>query len=403
MTSTSTAAWASLRAAARSPNRGVRFDGAGSGDIGFSPDGRTVYGTRGDRLLAWDVIGDRRFVRSQLVQPQPDSAKIVFPRVSPDGQTVANFVTDGQESFGVQLLDVQTGTRRPQSAFRYTPAYFADMVWRPDSRMVASVQSDQWVDLWDRESGRLAGRHRVPERYGVLDSVGFSHDSSRLVVGTHLGWVHTVNLASMELAGEPILVKARIPVMLSAANRNGSRALVWVGGRVHLLDVSAGSVLRTVDVGFNVASMAWSPDGRTVVVAGNDLTGDGSATVALLDPATLTTRFRSTGSHTAGVGLIQFSLDGGRFVTAGEGRVGLWETRAGAFLGSVRAEGDTGVGFTKDSSDVLIASQEGAVSVWDPSRTAAVRAACRIAGRELTSQEWASYLPQQDYRRVCRS
>ena len=36
----------------------------GPGGIGFSPDGRTLYSRGDDRLLMWDLVGDRRLVRS---------------------------------------------------------------------------------------------------------------------------------------------------------------------------------------------------------------------------------------------------------------------------------------------------------------------------------------------------
>ena len=59
--------------------------------------------------------------------------------------------------------------------------------------MFASAQNDQWVDLWDGATGQAAGQHRVPDRYGVVDSVKFSGDGTRLVVGTHRGWVYSVD------------------------------------------------------------------------------------------------------------------------------------------------------------------------------------------------------------------
>ena len=378
----------------------ARLTGAGSTDVGFSPDGRTAYTTVSDRLLAWDLAGDRRFVRSVDVRPHTDPAGIAWARVSPDGRTVADFLTDGQESYGVQLLDIQTGQRKPHPALRHTPGYFADMAWRPDSRMVASVQADQWVDLWDRATGKLQARHRVPDRYGVLDSVSFSGDSAQVVVGTHLGWVYSLNLASMKPAADPVQVTAGVPVIYTAASRDGRRAIVWVRGRVHLVDFVAGSVRRAVDVGFNVESMAWSPDGTTVVVAGRASSGDRGATVAALDPGTLATTRVVSGLQTSAGGVIQFSPDGGRFVTVGSGGVSQWEARTSRLLGSVRTDAD-GAGFDPASADIVLASARGTVSVWDPRPEEAVKTACRIVGRDLTAKEWRTYLPDRKREKVC--
>jgi DNA-binding SARP family transcriptional activator/WD40 repeat protein len=378
----------------------ARFAGPGSNEVGFSPDGRTAYSTAGERLLAWDVVGDRQYVHSVEVERQPDSAGIFSAKVSPDGRTVANLVSDGQESYGVQLLDIESGRRGPQSPLRHTPGYFADMTWRPDSRMVASVQADGWVELWDRATGKPQARYRVPDRYGVLDSVAFSGDSARVVVGTHLGWVYTLDLASLRPIGDPVMVRSGVPVIYTAANRDGSRALAWVGGRVTLVDIPTGSVHRTVDVGFTISSMAWSPDGRTIVVAGRDIPDDNRAVVSVLDPDTLATTSTLSGEETSVGEVIQFSPDGDQFVTAGSGGVSLWLSHTPELLGSVRTDAYS-AGFDARDADILVASTGGTVAVWDPRPQEAVEAACRIAGRDLTEREWKTYLPNRPREKVC--
>jgi WD40 repeat protein len=339
-------------------------------------------------------------VRSLATERQPDSAGIVYAEVSPDGRTVANLVTDGAESFGVQLLDLRSGRRTAQPTLRHSNAYNVDLAWSPDSRSVASVQDDQWVDVWDRDTGRLHARHRLPDRYGVLDSVAFSGDSTRLVVGTHRGWVHTVDLASSRPVAEPVLVRPDLPVIFTAANRDGSRAITWVGGKVNLVDTSSGSVRRAVDVGFTLSSVAWSPDGRTVVVGGRDVPDDNRAVVSVLDPDSLATTTTFSGEQTSVGEVIQFSPDGEQFVTAGSGGVSLWQAHAPQLLSSVRTDA-YGAGFDPRGSEILVASATGTVAAWDPRPEEAVKAACRIAGRDLTAQEWDTYLPGQARQKVC--
>jgi WD40 repeat protein len=102
-------------------------------------------------------------------------------------------------------------------------------------------------------------------------------------------------------------------------------------------------------------------------------------------------------------GSIQFSPDGERFATSGSDRVGLWEVDPFGFLGSVRAASDSTAGFVQGASDVLIASPDGKVSLWDPRPDAAIKAACRIASREITDVEWSTYLPERDRQPVCGS
>ena len=385
---------------------GLRLSGpeGGLNGIGFSPDGRTLYSRGGDRLLEWDLVGDRRFVRSVPVQPQPDTAEIMLTKASPNGQKVANLVmpTDGSESFAVQFLDVTSGTRTPPSAFRESNTYYVDLAWRPDGRMVASAQNDQWVDLWDGATGQAAGRHRVPDRYGVVETVTFSGDSTRLVVGTHQGWVYGVDASTLESLGKPVQVKAGVPTRGVAASGDGSRALVSFDRKLQLLDLDNGRVLRTADPRLDLGSWAWLPDDSAVVVAGGDRSRDARGTLALLDPKTLSMRASTWGPKVA-VGSIQFSPDGERFTTSGQDRVGLWEVNPFGFVGSVRAASDSTTGFVHGAPDVFVASLDGNVSVWDPRPDAAVKAACRIASREITDAEWSTYLPERDRQPVCGS
>ena len=145
------------------------------------------------------------------------------------------------------------------------------------------------------------------------------------------------------------------------------------------------------------ASFAWSRDLRTVAVSGNDNATDSSGRVALLDPQTLETRSLSAGPQTAGGLFVAYSPNGDRFVTASAGRMSLWEATTARLIGSLLVEGADGAGFAADTNDVLIASTVPEVSAWDPRPQAAVEAACRLAGRDLTKQEWQTYLPNRPY------
>jgi len=388
---------------------GVRYplgDKIAPSGIAFSPDERTVYATRVDGLLlAWDTVGDRQFVPRRPQSPQPDPAEVGYARVSPDGRTVAYFVTDGKESWAVQFLDLRSGAWTSRSPLVHTPTYFTDVAWRPDSTELAVVQGDYTVRRFDRSTGGPTAEPAepaVPAEHGVLCAVGFSGDGSRLLVGTDDGWVHTINTVSGRPAGRPILVMATFPVLTIGVNHDGSRALTSAGGKVQLLDVSAGTVLRTADIGFQAQAFAWSRDMATVAVSGIDSSTDGSGRVALLDPATLKTRSPSAGPQTAGGWFVAYSRDGGRFVTASAGRVSLWESATAHLLGSMSVEGADGAGFDADTNNVLIASTVPKVSAWDPRPQAAVEAACRLAGRDLTMQEWETYLPNRPYSSVCQ-
>ena len=351
-----------VRALADPDDAGVHLSGLGGrlDGIGFSPDGRTLYSRGDDRLWVWDLVGDRRFVRSLHVQPQPDSTEIGLAMVSPDGQTVGNLLDGGDEAFGVQLLDVKSGTRMPQSALRSSNAYFADLAWRPDSAVVASTQNDQWVDLWDGVTGQAAGRHRVPDRYGVAETVRFSGDNARLVVGTHQGWVYAVDATTLKVVGKPVQVKAGVPMRFLAANGDGARALVWIDRKLQLLDLMHGRVLKTADPGFYAESWAWTPDGKAIVVVGSMPNpgrlrhGRNPGSGRPVDEVQADPGHTFPGDRSSSPPMAQ------RFATSGDDRVGLWD---------VPSRGSAGLGRRRER-------QPGRV------RPRHLRGAHRLAGRE---------------------
>ena len=384
---------------------GVRYptgDHVEPSGIAFAPDGTTAYTTRIDGLLLkWDLVGDRQFVRSLPVTPQPDPANNLYARVSPDGATTAYLVDRGDESFSVQFLDLATGNWTTRSPYLHTPTYQVDLAWHPKSTMVAAVHGDQSARLWDRRDGRLVAQPTVPRNHGVTSAVAFSGDGSRVVVGTDTGWVHTFSATSGTSVGTPVQVMPGVPALAFGVNRDGSRTLSSVGGRVQLLDLDAGTVLRSADLGFQAGSFAWSPDGTAAAVSGNTNNFDSSGRVGLLDPQTLQVRSVASGEQTAGGWFVAYSADGTRFITAFGGTVSLWDSTNARLLGSLRIENGDGAGFAPATGNVLSATTQGTVLTWDPRPEAAFSTACRLAGRDLTAEEWATYLPGRPPRSVC--
>ena len=57
--------------------------------------------------------------------------------------------------------------------------------------------------------------------------------------------------------------------------------------------------------------------------------------------------------------------------------------------------------FVGDTHDVTIAWYDGGTFHWDTDPGRALAFACQMAGRDLTEEEWAEFLPDQPYREVC--
>jgi WD40 repeat protein len=166
-----------------------------------------------------------------------------------------------------------------------------------------------------------------------------------------------------------------------------------------VLDVGNGEVLSEGDLDLFPQASVASPDGSTVAMAGD--TGQ----IVTIDVSTGDEQ-RSTGLG-AVVLWLEYSDDGELLVSGDtDGGVSLWDATTLDLLGTVVPPhlGEpvpAGAQFIGDSHDVAIASYDGKVYRWETDVERAIDFACQMAGRNLTEEEWAEFLPAQPYREVC--
>ncbi len=116
---------------------------------------------------------------------------------------------------------------------------------------------------------------------------------------------------------------------------------------------------------------------------------------------------RASTGRGAEVRWLNYSDDGTLLVSgAADGGVSLWDAATLDLLGTVYPphEGEpvpAGAQFIGDTHDVAIASYDGRVYTWETDRERALDFACQMAGRTLTEEEWAAFLPEQPYVDVC--
>ena len=98
-----------------------------------------------------------------------------------------------------------------------------------------------------------------------------------------------------------------------------------------------------------------------------------------------------------------YSADGSRIVTTGNGVVDLWDARTLDQLGSLTAGSPDDVATARplDEHTFVIAQPQGKVLTWDSRPQHAIDIACRLAGRNLTQEEWDGHVPNRTYEPAC--
>lgn len=359
--------------------------------VALSPDGNTAYSAvrRGNNsgqsggLLAWDDTGSSGVVRQSPAAPK--MFKSYMARVSPDGQMIAYLAnTEGR----IEVRDVRTGRMLPWIDPEDNADTFSfDLAWRPDSKAVTGVISGTEVMAWDpRNAHRFANRSLDPE---LAVTAQYAADG-RLFVGTDRGNLYVLDGQTLKTLGPPIKV---LNETLESLEVSPDGHTVLVSGSTHRVLVNYETGLRSWPnfpyTGF------FSRDGKTMAVV------DGDGAVGFMATDTYRWLAPPDPSHAYGDWNSAFSSDGQWFASSRAGTVGLWSVRTGKFVGAVPAGGDVAVGFSSDNSRVIIANINGSVQTWAIRLQSWIDAACTIAGRELSTQEWAAALPDQPYRKVC--
>jgi WD40 repeat protein len=352
------------------------LDTAGSGLLGFTPDGRTLV--TGPHDLPADQ--ERAFMRwdvstwtSSAPLDVPGPSNVMAGRLSRDGRTVYLMSYVPPEA-RLGAYDAVTGDER------FPNAGHAAMVWaisvRPDGRMLASGGRDGRVCLWDlgtQPDGFAPPARQLTGPGRQIWSVAFSPDGRLLASGSVDGSVRVWDVATGNVvpklstdamqapapvafspdgltlasgSGDPSSDVARGEVQLwdvrteqhKVALKGNTKPVLsvafspdghWLAagdlnGWVHLIDRASGLRVHPFRLGRPVTGLAFSPDSQTL-----SATGDGpDPPVRLWDIATKTER--TLAGHTRPVPGLAFDPGGRRVATTSlDGTVRLWDTAPG--------------------------------------------------------------------------
>jgi WD40 repeat protein len=382
------------------PAQTISIDG--SSGVQLNPDASRAYvsDVREGTVATWDLTGNASYLKLRAVHKKLSTIQVGFVRTSPDGTRFAEYADD------LQLFNATTG-RLSTAVGARDWGYYTPGSWRPDGRRFAVGGRKGWVQIF-REDGRLVREARVSRV--ALTEVDYSADGATVGVSDASGRVALRDAESLEPVGTPVQLSGTAAAVTLAPDGRTAfvvtrRGAVTAGGYPEfqgwaLLDLASGKVLHTGDLPDTAPSFDdFSPDGQHVAV------GFGSGRVAILDPRAETTLAAPPPAHQAGIGWLSWSQDGSRVISADwNGDLELWDPTNGQVQDTVTTPGGVfGLGQLRSSSShVRIVDENGRVFDWDPSHQHALDYACRLASRDLTTDEWSRYLGDQPRFQVCQ-
>ncbi|GAA2859363.1 hypothetical protein GCM10010517_17900 [Streptosporangium fragile] len=427
-----------LRDAVTGANLGRTFEEAPVEDLVFSPDGLFLASATDTALRVWRVA-DGRILLTQKID-----AFLPVVAFDPDGRTLRYLTEDSVTTLDITTLTMPVTLKGPGTRWAQLS---------PDGRLLASREAgaDEVVIRDVRRRTRLASLDTGPGGADYYFDMAFSADGRQLVVN---GGVESSRLTVWDLSTfkQVTAVATRREGTTTAAgiSPDGTALATYTlyhdvdvepGGEIHVWDVPSGR-LRWSRPQDPVEALVFSPDGRSIAVAGGEH--------RLLDASTGEPFGDTYGSPTVSIPTvaIAFSKDGARFATVdqvgrmsvfetgdrtrvgslirggmttkpglaysprgdviaaavGDRSVALWDVATGQRLGPAIATqtGDfRSLAFSADGSRLVVVDSAGTLTEYPIQPEVIARAVCERAGRTLSRQEWRTYLNDLPYRNVC--
>jgi WD40 repeat protein len=350
----------------------------------FSPDGKYIATASKRAAALWEARYGNEIV--QLLHPDDIVAAITF---SPDGRFVATAAGTAARiweiSSGREILRLQHDT--DVEAVRFAAdGKEVETATRPAPRGL----NETCVHVWDASSGTLQ-RKMCQD----LSAVAFSQDGSHVVLASGRDGVRVRDLISGTFSGSINgIVGADFQSVVTLSPLRSYVAVAPERGKTYVWDIASGKLLHQMSPGEGVNQLVFSADER--LLAGG--TDDGVHVWEVSSGREITSIALS-----AGVDAIEFASDGRHLaIGGGDQSVRVWKIPEAKEVARFEMGGKIGgVAFSHDMEFVAAASSDRTARIWRWRYANLIGDACAHLSRNLTLNEWRTYLGDEPYRPTC--
>lgn len=243
----------------------------------FTPDGKRLVSQGGDGVRVWDAISGKELRHVQALWSGSD--------LSPDGKCIAG---TNPGAGPLELWDVESGKKIADMGEKC----FAPIRFSPDGKLLATLATDNTVEIWEVETKKKLRSWKVPAKH--VGSLAFSPDSRQLFTNGFYDMVRVWDVATgrelydflplatasgrISLPLRPaISPDGKLVALLEASEKHATRAgkVEWKA-RISLRDLKSQKLVRELTCPASeiygeplpFRDLAFAPDGKSLLASG---------------------------------------------------------------------------------------------------------------------------------------